>query len=177
MIVRVFASAKRRIEDREHGAPDRTIRWPKKEKPRIQFWIRGSSRVPGGDLLSHRASPAVPSALEVLTSEFEMGSGVTPPVRPPKLSSSASFECRTPAMSQNRWAPALLNTTTAGPVPPIAVLRTEWLRATKLLAGKFCLECRNQAARSKNFVLNQVDGASTKKKSNGGQASRPISTG
>jgi hypothetical protein len=40
--------------------------------------------IPGGDLLSHRVSPAVPSALEVLTSEFEMGSGVTPPVRPPE---------------------------------------------------------------------------------------------
>ena len=35
---------------------------------------------PGGDLLSHRVSPAVPSALEDLTSEFEMGSGVAPPV-------------------------------------------------------------------------------------------------
>jgi hypothetical protein len=35
---------------------------------------------PGGDLLSHRVSPAVPWALEVLTSEFGMGSGVAPPV-------------------------------------------------------------------------------------------------
>ena len=33
----------------------------------------------GNDLLSHRVSPAVPSALEGLTSEFGMGSGVTPP--------------------------------------------------------------------------------------------------
>ncbi len=40
----------------------------------------GLVKVPGGDLLSHRVSPAVPSALEDLTSEFEMGSGVTPPV-------------------------------------------------------------------------------------------------
>ena len=39
---------------------------------------------PGGDLLSHRVSPAVPSALEGLTSEFEMGSGVAPPELPPE---------------------------------------------------------------------------------------------
>ena len=40
---------------------------------------------PGGDLLSHRVSPAVPSALEDLTSEFEMGSGVAPPELPPEI--------------------------------------------------------------------------------------------
>src|SRR6185369_245482 len=40
---------------------------------------------PGGDLLSHRVSPAVPSALENLTSEFGMGSGVAPPVWPPEI--------------------------------------------------------------------------------------------
>ena len=40
---------------------------------------------PGGDLLSHRVSPAVPSALEGLTSEFGMGSGVAPPVLPPEI--------------------------------------------------------------------------------------------
>ena len=40
---------------------------------------------PGGDLLSHRVSPAVPWALEDLTSEFEMGSGVAPPVWPPEI--------------------------------------------------------------------------------------------
>ena len=39
---------------------------------------------PGGDLLSHRVPPAVPSALEDLTSEFEMGSGVAPPELPPE---------------------------------------------------------------------------------------------
>ena len=39
---------------------------------------------PGGDLLSHRVSPAVPSALEGLTSEVEMGSGVAPPELPPE---------------------------------------------------------------------------------------------
>ena len=33
----------------------------------------------GNDLLSHRVSPAVPSAQEGLTTEFGMGSGVAPP--------------------------------------------------------------------------------------------------
>ena len=33
----------------------------------------------GGDLLSHPVAQAVPSALESLTSEFGMESGVTPP--------------------------------------------------------------------------------------------------
>src|SRR6266498_3272166 len=41
-------------------------------------------RCPGGDLLSHRVAPAVPSALEDLTSGFGMGPGVTPPLWPPK---------------------------------------------------------------------------------------------
>ena len=38
----------------------------------------------GGDLLSHTVTHAVPSALEGLTSVFGMGTGVTPPVWPPK---------------------------------------------------------------------------------------------
>ena len=43
---------------------------------------------PGGVLLSHRVSPAVPSALEGLTSVFEMGTGVAPPAKPPETFSS-----------------------------------------------------------------------------------------
>ena len=39
---------------------------------------------PGGDLLSHTVSRAVPSALEGLTSLFGMGRGVTPPPLPPE---------------------------------------------------------------------------------------------
>ena len=34
--------------------------------------------IPGGDLLSHTATRAVPSALRGLTSVFGMGTGVTP---------------------------------------------------------------------------------------------------
>jgi hypothetical protein len=44
---------------------------------------------PGGVLLSHRVSPAVPSALEGLTSVFGMGTGVAPPAKPPETFSSA----------------------------------------------------------------------------------------
>ena len=39
---------------------------------------------PGGDLLSHTAARAVPSALRGLTSVFEMGTGVTPSALPPR---------------------------------------------------------------------------------------------
>src|SRR5205823_3767913 len=43
-----------------------------------------SSKMSGGDLLSHPVSRAVPSALEGLTSGFGMGPGVSPPLWPPK---------------------------------------------------------------------------------------------
>ncbi len=39
---------------------------------------------PGGDLLSHPVAQAVSSALEGLTSVFEMGTGVSPPPWPPE---------------------------------------------------------------------------------------------
>jgi len=39
-----------------------------------------SPQNPGSVLLSHRVAPAVPSALESLTSVFGMGTGVTSPV-------------------------------------------------------------------------------------------------
>jgi hypothetical protein len=39
---------------------------------------------PGDVLLSHTVASAVPSALEGLTSEFGMGSGVTPPPLSPE---------------------------------------------------------------------------------------------
>lgn len=51
----------------------------KKKKPAKPDRRGGLERILGGDLLSHRESPAVPLAQEVLTTEFEMGSGVTPP--------------------------------------------------------------------------------------------------
>ena len=39
--------------------------------------------IPSGDLLSHAVSHAVPSALQGLTSVFEMGTGGTPALEPP----------------------------------------------------------------------------------------------
>ena len=55
-----------------------------KKKP---FLLRGrvlqQKRI-GGDLLSHQASLAVPSALRGLTSVFGMGTGVTLSLLPPK---------------------------------------------------------------------------------------------
>ena len=39
----------------------------------------------GGDLLSQGVSPQVPSALAGLTSVFGMGTGVTPPLKPPEI--------------------------------------------------------------------------------------------
>ena len=47
----------------------------------------GASRriIPGGVLLSHAVSHAVPSALKSLTSVFGMGTGVTSSLWPPKI--------------------------------------------------------------------------------------------
>ena len=62
----------------------------RKDEPRFAGWIshiitkRGSGDRPGGDLLSHSLTRAVPSALEGLTSEFGMGSGMAPPTLPPE---------------------------------------------------------------------------------------------
>ena len=46
--------------------------------------IPGYKKNFGGDLLSHTVSHAVPSALKSLTSVFEMGTGVTSLLSPPK---------------------------------------------------------------------------------------------
>ena len=55
-----------------------------KEKARsVTMTRRASGKIPGSDLLSHRPAPAVPSAVEGLTSVFGMGTGVTPPLWPP----------------------------------------------------------------------------------------------
>ena len=47
--------------------------------PRLSYEKRGILKNnPGGDLLSHTVTHAVPSALRGLTSVFGMGTGVTP---------------------------------------------------------------------------------------------------
>ena len=55
----------------KRGPPD--VGWP-------PFRVKGS----GGVLLSHRVTPAVPSALRVLASGFGMGPGVSLSLWPPK---------------------------------------------------------------------------------------------
>ena len=40
--------------------------------------LAAGSNNPGSDLLSHEVAPAVPSAVEGLTTVFGMGTGVTP---------------------------------------------------------------------------------------------------
>jgi hypothetical protein len=47
---------------------------------------------PGGVLLSHTVTRAVPLALEGLTTEFGMGSGMTPPTLPPKNFESSAHD-------------------------------------------------------------------------------------
>jgi hypothetical protein len=65
---------------------------PKKtEGPRCES--RAFKKNPGSVLLSHRVAPAVPSALESLTSVFGMGTGVASPELPPgKTGGSAHAE-------------------------------------------------------------------------------------
>ena len=55
--------------------------------PRLPGGSRGrGSDGAGGDVLSHRASPAVPSAQRGLTAVFGMGTGVSPALWPPATS-------------------------------------------------------------------------------------------
>lgn len=54
------------------------------EKPRDLLSLGFSYLNLGNDLLSHSLTAAVSSALEGLTSVFEMGTGGTPPVRSPR---------------------------------------------------------------------------------------------
>ena len=48
------------------------------KRPTLAMRIGRFQYNPGSDLLSHKVSQAVPSALEGLTSLFGMGRGVTP---------------------------------------------------------------------------------------------------
>ena|SRR6266540_7109901 len=57
---------------------------PKQKAPPLFREAGLFSIIPGGDLLSHIASHAVPSAQRGLTSVFEMGTGVTPSALPPR---------------------------------------------------------------------------------------------
>ena len=54
------------------------------KKSPAEFYFDWAKNNPGDDLLSHRVTSAVPSALEDLTSEFGMVSGVAPPLSSPE---------------------------------------------------------------------------------------------
>ena len=75
-------SKHRRFVDTKAKAPDIAVRSffdaQKDETPDIA--VGGLQEKSGGVLLSHKVSLAVPLALASLTSEFEMGSGVTSPL-------------------------------------------------------------------------------------------------
>ena len=57
-----------------------TKKIPPRDDPGRDFYIKS-----GDDLLSHTFARVVPSALEGLTAEFGMGSGVTPPLWSPEV--------------------------------------------------------------------------------------------
>jgi hypothetical protein len=64
------------------GDRTRSLRLSKQKGP-LTLNQRAFVFKPGGVLLSHCLTAAVSSALEGLTSVFEMGTGVTPPAWPP----------------------------------------------------------------------------------------------
>ena len=67
------------------GVQRKELTFPsEKEKALLRTNEEGLWKNPGGVLLSHTVTHAVPSALEGLTSVFGMGTGVTPPLSPPK---------------------------------------------------------------------------------------------
>ncbi len=61
-----------------------------KKKPRIFPGAGLFLLIPGGDLLSHIVTHAVPSALRDFTSVFGMGTGVTPSALPPRNSAASA---------------------------------------------------------------------------------------
>src|SRR5207244_6897368 len=61
------------------ASSNRNLRSPEKFKSRHPEGPRDLNKVLGNDLLSRRVTPAVPSALEGLTSVFGKGTGVSPP--------------------------------------------------------------------------------------------------
>src|SRR5690606_17364353 len=59
----------------------------------------------GNDLLSHRVTPAVPSALEGLTTEFGMGSGVALPPSSPENLMARGVTGETITASRSNYSP------------------------------------------------------------------------
>jgi hypothetical protein len=93
----MFASALPR-HPRTSGSVGPRAWWPDARRARTAGCRPGSSGLEGvgGAVLSHRAAPAVPSAQQGLTSEFGMGSGVSPALSPPTTSSGSGGEVLVP---------------------------------------------------------------------------------
>ena len=66
-----------------HHAGRSIAAYPKSENPLQTAVCRGFKKMAGNYLLSHTRKGAVPSAPEVLTSVFGMGTGITPPTWSP----------------------------------------------------------------------------------------------
>jgi hypothetical protein len=65
---------------RQHSRNATQSHYPYKTKPRDRHDLEAQRITPGSDLLSHTVTHAVPSAEEGLTTVFEMGTGVSPPL-------------------------------------------------------------------------------------------------
>ena len=77
-----------------------TVLERQKERPTpLRKWAQ---KCAGGDVLSHRVAPAVPSARQSLTTVFEMGTGVSSALRPPATSPTTSIEAVKQASSKQR---------------------------------------------------------------------------
>ena len=95
-------SASGRLRPRSLSPPTQA---EKEDSPHRQ--MRAVGKNPGSDLLSHRVAPAVPSALESLTSVFGMGTGVASPELPPgkKWRSTSGKRCADVRFRLGDWCP------------------------------------------------------------------------
>ncbi len=139
-----------------------------KKSRSIRFHVQsGSEKKPGSILLSHRVSPAVPSAQKDFTSVFGMGTGVAPSASPP----GKRYEARTVAV---QCAKSFVSTEISIQcvlcgleLPSITVV----MRSEHSQTG-----CSGYQWRRQHLYPAFRDKSENNKKK-GGQASRPISTG
>ena len=74
------------------------------KKALLQACEEGLGKNFGSVLLSHLVTKAVPSALEGLTSVFGMGTGVSPPLSPPKRKNSDNFIFAAHERNEKLWS-------------------------------------------------------------------------
>ena len=177
---RVTEDAERVLEeggDRAAGPGKPESRKAEKEEgPRSKS--RAFGKNPGSVLLSHRVAPAVPSALESLTSVFGMGTGVASPELPPgktnRSTSCAECACRSISPQAVVWSCSrTIRSQTAFvdrviDLTPISRHATSRLRDSCVpRADLLCQEHFDPTVPDEGTALLNI----------GGQASRPISTG